>query len=264
MLTTQAGCRRLAAGALAALALGANGQTAERAQVLDPVTVRGEAQKSLTTPSIEQAEREIRLTPGGASVVDPKTYETGRSSTLSDALGFAPGTFVQPRFGAEEARISIRGSGIQRTFHGRGIVLLQDGVPLNLSDGGFDMQAVEPLGLQHIEVMRGANALQFGATTLGGAINFVSPSGHYADRLRLRGEAGSFDYYRLFGATRWRGRRLGLFGLACALRAGGVSGMVEAAQHAPVRERRAAHRCLGSRRASTSSRSTAIRNCPER
>lgn len=196
MLTTQAGYRCLAAGSLATLALAANGQ-----QVLDPVTVRGEAQKSLTAASIEQAERELRLTPGGASVVDPKTFGTGRSSTLSDALGFAPGTFVQPRFGAEEARISIRGSGIQRTFHGRGLMLLQDGVPLNLSDGGFDMQAVEALGLQHIEVMRGANALQFGATTLGGAINFVSPSGHTADSLRLRGEGGSFGYYRLFGAT---------------------------------------------------------------
>ena len=110
----------------------------------------------------------------------------------------APGVFVQPRFGADEARISIRGSGIQRTFHGRGIVLLQDGVPLNLADGSFDMQAVEPLGLQYIEVFRGANALQYGATTLGGAINFVANTGFTPDLLRLRGELGSFGYYKGF------------------------------------------------------------------
>ncbi len=105
---------------------------------------------------------------------------------------------MQPRFGADEARISIRGSGIQRTFHGRGIVLLQDGVPLNLADGSFDMQAVEPLGLQYIEVFRGANALQYGATTLGGAINFVANTGYTSDLLRLRGELGSWGYYKGF------------------------------------------------------------------
>jgi iron complex outermembrane receptor protein len=197
-MTTKQAVRYLSAGSLVALAATAGGQAA---QVLDPVTVRGEAQRSLTAPSIDEAQRELRTTPGGASVIDPKSYESGRSATLSDALAFAPGTFVQPRFGADEARVSIRGSGIQRTFHGRGLVLLQDGVPLNLADGSFDMQAVEPLGLQHIEVLRGANALQYGATTLGGAIDFRSPSGHTADRLRLRGEAGSFDYYRLFGAV---------------------------------------------------------------
>lgn len=172
-------------------------------QQLPPVTVTGTRDdgRSLTVPSIEAAEREARLTPGGATVVDPKTYETGRASTFQDLLGSAPGVFAQPRFGSDEARLSIRGSGLQRTFHGRGIQILQDGVPLNLADGGFDFQAVEPLGLKYIEVYRGANALQFGGTTLGGSINFVSPTGYDADRLRLRGEAGSFGYLRAFAAT---------------------------------------------------------------
>jgi len=179
----------------------AQAQTAEAPARLDPVIVRGDLEKSLTVPSIEQAQREVRSIPGGAEIVDPRVFETGRSSTLSDALGLAPGVFVQPRFGADEARIAIRGSGVQRTFHGRGIILLQDGVPLNLADGSFDMQAVEPLGLQYIEVFRGANALQYGATTLGGAINFVAPTGYSADQLRARGEVGSFGYYKGFGST---------------------------------------------------------------
>ena len=186
------------AAALAVAAGTAHGQTADKPTPLAPVVVQAEPERSLTVPSIHRAEQEIRLTPGGASVVDPRTYETGRASTLSDALQYAPGVFVQPRFGADEARISIRGSGIQRTFHGRGIVLLQDGVPLNLADGSFDMQAVEPLGLQYIEVFRGSNALQYGATTLGGAINFVANTGFTSDLLRLRGELGSFGYYKGF------------------------------------------------------------------
>ena len=64
-----------------------------------------------------------------------KVYRDRRAGTLVDALGYAPGVFVQPRFGADEARISIRGSGLQRTFHGRGLVVLQDGSPINLADG---------------------------------------------------------------------------------------------------------------------------------
>jgi iron complex outermembrane receptor protein len=82
-------------------------------------------------------------------VVDPESYETGRASTFQDLLGFALGVFVQPRFGSDEARLSIRGSGIQRTICGRGVQVLLDGVPVNLADGGFDFQAIEPIGLKY-------------------------------------------------------------------------------------------------------------------
>lgn len=154
-----------------------------------------------TVPSLVEAEQAARLTPGGANVVDGESYTTGRASTVQDALGYSPGVFVQPRFGAEESRLSIRGSGIQRTFHMRGIKLLQDGIPLNLADGSGDFQAVEPLTARYIEVFRGASALAFGADTLGGAINFVTPTGYDADRLRLRVESGSFGYNRVMAAT---------------------------------------------------------------
>jgi iron complex outermembrane receptor protein len=117
---------------------------------------------------------------GGTAVVDGESYRDRRAGTLVDALGFAPGVFVQPRFGADEARVSIRGSGLQRTFHGRGITLLQDGTPLNLADGSVDFQAIEPLAARYITVYRGANALEYGAASLGGAIDFVSPTGYDA------------------------------------------------------------------------------------
>jgi iron complex outermembrane receptor protein len=78
----------------------------------------------------------------------------------------------------------------------RGIYLLQDGVPITLADGSGDFQAIEPLALAYTEVMRGANALEYGSTTLGGSINFVSPSGHDGWGLRSRLEGGSFGYGR--------------------------------------------------------------------
>ncbi|MCX6981268.1 MAG: TonB-dependent receptor [Verrucomicrobia bacterium] len=161
-----------------------------------PETVVNAKKNSITAPPVEVLREEIQRTPGGVTLIDSENYKKGRVNTLKDALDFAPGVFVQPRFGADEARLSIRGSGIQRTFHGRGLKLLQDGVPLNLADGSFDFQAVEPLAARAVEVYRGANALEFGGTTLGGAINFISPTGYDAPRLTLRGEFGSFGTWR--------------------------------------------------------------------
>lgn len=163
-----------------------------------PLVINDEAPRpvSLTVPSIEEVIAELHLVPGGVAVVDAEDYKRGRASNLKDALDYAPGVFIQPRFGADESRLSIRGSGIQRTFHGRGIKLMQDGVPLNLADGGFDFQSIEPLTAQYVEVYRGANALEYGATTLGGAINFVSETGLTVPGLSTRFEYGSFDTFR--------------------------------------------------------------------
>ncbi|MGH8433483.1 MAG: TonB-dependent receptor family protein [Pseudomonas sp.] len=167
---------------------------------LDEINVSGEYQQDPTAATLAEKRAEFAHIPGGASVVDAETYKTGRSSTLQDALGLATGVFIQPRFGAEEARLSIRGSGLQRTFHGRGLLLVQDGAPVNLADGSFDFQAIEPLAADHIEVLRGANAWRYGAANLGGAINFVTPTGKTAPPADLRYEGGSFGYHRMFGA----------------------------------------------------------------
>lgn len=166
-------------------------------KTLPAVTVTADGESADTLPSIGVARERLRTIAGGANVVDAEQYKEGRVSTLDDALRFSPGVFIASRFGAEEARLSIRGSGLQRTFHMRGIQLLQDGVPLNLADGSADFQAVEPLSARYVEVFRGANALQFGSTTLGGAVNFVSPSGLSAPRFGARLEGGSFGYHRL-------------------------------------------------------------------
>lgn len=162
----------------------------------DQVTITAR-RLTLTAPGAEAAREDAERTAGGVNVVSSEDYADGRASNLQDVFAFAPGVFAQSRFGAEEARLSIRGSGLQRTFHMRGIQLLQDGVPITLADGGGDFQAVEPLALAYTEVMRGANALQYGGSTLGGSINFVSPSGRDGGGLHARIDGGSFDYARV-------------------------------------------------------------------
>lgn len=156
---------------------------------------------SLTQPNIEQATHEINKTAGGVNIIDAEKLREGRMSNFNDTLGMATGVLAQSRFGSEESRLSIRGSGIQRTFHGRGIKLMQDGIPTNLADGGFDFPGIDPFATSYIEVYRGANALQYGASNLGGAVNFISRTGHTAPKHEARAEAGSFGYYKLGVST---------------------------------------------------------------
>lgn len=156
---------------------------------------------SAFSQSVTVARQRLERTPGGVSVVDASDFLRGRAGNMEDTLRLAPGVFIASRFGSDEARVSIRGSGLQRTFHGRGLMLLQDGIPLNLADGGFDMQAIEPGSTRLIEVERGANALRYGSITLGGAINYVSQTGRSAPEALVRAEAGSFGYQRYQAAV---------------------------------------------------------------
>ena len=143
----------------------------------------------------EEAERQANATPGGTDVVGYKDYADKSLVSLRDALAFSPGVYLQPRFG-QEVRISIRGSGLSRGFHMRGLTLLQDGVPINMADDNGDFQELEPIFFDHLEVYRGANALRFGSGTLGGAVNGVTPNGRDARGLYLRADGGSFDTLR--------------------------------------------------------------------
>ncbi|RJG55607.1 TonB-dependent receptor [Sphingobium terrigena] len=143
----------------------------------------------------QEAAARVQRTPGGVDVVTADDYENKLAVSLRDALTFSPGVYTQPRFG-QEVRISIRGSGLSRGFHMRGLTLLQDGIPINMADDNGDFQEFDPQVFQHLEVYRGGNALRFGGSTLGGAINAVTPTGRSAPGVELRVDGGSFDTLR--------------------------------------------------------------------
>ena len=125
---------------------------AAQAQSLATVEVVGRAD-ALTQASMESAQARVNTIPGGASIVDLNQAREGRQSTWSDSLGLAPGVYIQDRFGSEEARISIRGSALSRTYHSFGTKVMQDGVPINYADGFFDMQTVDPNASRYVEVL---------------------------------------------------------------------------------------------------------------
>lgn len=166
----------------------------EKAQ-LPQVTVTTKAQPSLTVLTNSQAKAELNQTPGGVAVVEADSFKNRYTLNLSDTLTYVPGVYTQKRFG-EEVRISIRGSGLSRGFHMRGIELLQDGVPFNLADGSADFQEADTLAFERLEVFKGSNALKFGSSTLGGAVNMISKNGKTNPGDQVRLEVGSFDTKR--------------------------------------------------------------------
>jgi iron complex outermembrane receptor protein len=147
---------------------------------------------------------EVEERPGGANIVKSTEYQDKLAVSLKDALEFSPGVYAQPRFG-QEVRLSIRGSGISRGFHVRGLTLLQDGIPINLADDDGDFQELDPAILDHIEIYRGANAFRFGGTTLGGAINGVTPTGRTAPGFIARLDGGSYGTARGLFTYGWSG-----------------------------------------------------------
>jgi iron complex outermembrane receptor protein len=146
-------------------------------------------------PTTAQATTAIQQTPGGVEVVPDTAFKNGPANTVQDILGWVPGVITQMRYGPD-ARLSIRGSGLSRSYGNRGINPLMDGIPISTSDGLFDLFEVDPTAYRYVEVYKGANALRYGANSLGGAINFVMPTGHDASPFEARFDAGSFGYVK--------------------------------------------------------------------
>jgi len=150
-------------------------------------------------PVVARARKRLSETPGAVAVISSEAYANRFALGLNDTVRDVPGVFAQKKFG-EDTRLSIRGSGIGNSNHNRGTMLAQDGVPLNEADGFGDYQLIDPLLARYTEVYKGGNALRFGGALLGGAINFVTPTGKSAgaDTL-LRVESGSFGTARVHG-----------------------------------------------------------------
>ncbi|WP_349736144.1 TonB-dependent receptor family protein [Pseudomonas jessenii] len=143
---------------------------------------------------IEDARARLAQVPGGTNVVDMRRPLQGRVASNQDVLAYQPGIYAQSA-GNEGVKISIRGSGINRApgAHASGLYTLLDGLPLT-GPGGTPYELLEPLWLDHVQVLRGANGFDRGALALGGAIDYVSHTGYNAPKLQVRYATGSHGY----------------------------------------------------------------------
>lgn len=158
----------------------------------------------------QELEAEQALTPGGVSLVDGEGLRQRSVTSLADMLRYVPGLWATSGSTGDTAFLSSRGSNLDATnYDGNGIKLLQDGLPVTAADGNNHNRQIDPLSARHAVVARGANALTYGASTLGGAIDFITPTardgafnelllnlgshGHRQGSLTLGGITGNFD-----------------------------------------------------------------------
>ena len=150
-----------------------------------------------TRTDLAERREQLAQVPGGVAMIEAPQIRATRQANLKDVLKFVPGVYIQPRFGAaDESQISIRGSGLRDNFHARGINLLVNGMPYRNADGFTDFESLELLTTESIEVYKGGNALRYGGSTLGGAINLDTKTGYNASPLSLFGQGGSFGFYK--------------------------------------------------------------------
>lgn len=185
----------VAVACLAAMPAPALAQSASPGSVVEEIIVIGKR---------NLPEERIEALPGGADIVSTDAVATTANPTVARALATTPGVVIQEFFGGnDQPRIQIRGSGLQQNPVERGVLVLQDGLPINRADGSYVVGLANPAQAQAIEVYRGYLANRLGATVLGGALNFVSPTGRSAPGAKLSVSGGSFGQFSAVSQFGW-------------------------------------------------------------
>lgn len=162
----------------------------------EDLTVRGDS-FSLAIPSFAESQAKLNRVPGGTTVIDGERIQEGAPLSANDIFATAPGVYVG-EYSAGAAgglRISIRGSDSNSIISPiRGLKILRNGMPITSANGSSTTEAINFYALDHVEVYRGANALEYGGSNLGGAINLITPTGYTAEGVRVGMKWGTYDY----------------------------------------------------------------------
>lgn len=167
---------------------------------LDEIDVVGvrlpylEASQSL----INAMEAERSVTPGAVTVVDGESLQKRNVGNLADMLRYVPGVWATSYNGNDDVFYSSRGSNLDATDYDKnGVKFFQDGLPVSTADGNNHNRAIDALNARAVVFAHGSNALAYGASTLGGAVDFVSLTGRTSSPLSVSVSAGSFGEERL-------------------------------------------------------------------
>lgn len=145
---------------------------------------------------VESLKKKLNKVSGAGNVISAEESEHIAKRTNADLFRNQAGIYAASA-GNEGVKLSIRGSGINRApgAHGSGIYVTLDDLPFT-GPGGTPYELLEPLWVDTIEVLRGANGLTRGALNLGGSINYSTPTGKDAAKLKLQHEIGSRGYQK--------------------------------------------------------------------
>ncbi len=144
-----------------------------------------------------RAPKPLTQVPAAITVVEQKHILQGRPATgVDETLRYAPGVQAERRFGPDDVRLSIRGSGVRSTFGVRSIRVLIDGIPLTEVDGQTRLEPIDLDAVTRVEVLRGPNSTLYGNASAG-VINYVLEEGKKDHRYaEPRFVFGAYDFYK--------------------------------------------------------------------
>ena len=116
-----------------------------------------------------------RRIPGTVDVLDSQTLENSRVHDLNEALRKVPGLHLREEEGfGLRPNIGVRGLNPTRSTK---VLLLEDGIPLAYAPYGDNASYYHPPIERYssIEILKGSGQIQFGPSTVGGIINYLTP-----------------------------------------------------------------------------------------
>jgi Fe(3+) dicitrate transport protein len=182
-----------------------------RAQDRDPAAAA--RPDTLVLPDIQVIGAPDRLStiPGSGQLLERTTLENARVFTPGEALRKVPGVNVRAEEGfGLRPNIGIRGLNPTRSTK---VLLLEDGVPFVIAPYGDNATYYHPPidRFDRIEVLKGSGQVLFGPQTIGGVINYITPSIPARPSASLGVSAGNRDYLEVNGTG---GTTIGSLGLS--------------------------------------------------
>jgi Fe(3+) dicitrate transport protein len=145
---------------------------------------------------IGRSRDQVHRIPGSAEVVSQREILARVPTSGNEVLRSVAGIHVQEEEGLGlRANIGVRGLNPDRS---RSVLILEDGVPVSLNPYGEpEMYYSPPIDrMERIEVVKGSGSIMFGPQTIGGVINYVTPSAPATPQGRVTVEGGTGSMFR--------------------------------------------------------------------
>ena len=152
-------------------------------------------ESTLATVEVIGSEENLIKLPGSANIISQTDLDNSRAFTVNEVLRKVPGVTVRDEEGfGLRPNIAIRGLNPTRSTK---VTLLEDGLPLSYAPYGDNASYYHPMidRYSRIEVLKGSSALLFGPQTVGGVINYITPTPRQEFGGSLQGTLGNRDYF---------------------------------------------------------------------
>jgi Fe(3+) dicitrate transport protein len=193
---TDARASRVSRVGLVLCSLGA-GPVAGANETSAAAAVVAEAMGASRIPVIEVVGARERLPElaGSATILNGQDLHAAHVFTVNEALRKVPGVHVRDEDGfALRPNIGIRGLNPTRSTK---VLLLEDGLPLAYAPYGDNASYYHPPieRFERVEVLKGAEQILFGPQTIGGVVNYITPTPPQERGGALSLTGGNRDYF---------------------------------------------------------------------